>query len=167
MIKIDSPGWYIFLLIAVAIILYFVWRFLNETKRIQEKLKGMKSFGDIIDATNQALDEFNAAFEEASQVIEKRKLEIDKALARAEESIRKLEELTSRADAAPKYEQISIDMPPSDGGTHEDAQESPVDRVEDIKKHLAAGKTHEDISRLTGASIREIRLVERFASGPS
>ena len=165
MIGIDSPGWYIFLLIAAAVVLFFIWRFLNETKRIQEKMKGMKSFSDIIDATNQALDEFNTAFDEAGKVIEKRRDELGKLVTRAEEASKKLEALIG---AIPK-EPVTASRPKTTRTLREDTQaggeEPKEDRVEVIKKHLASGKSHEDISRLTGASIREVKLVEKFAGG--
>ena len=165
MIEIDSPSWYIFLLIAAAVILFFIWRFLNETKRIQEKMKGMKSFSDIIDAVNQALDEFNTAFDEAGKVIEKRRDELSRLVTRAEEAAKKLEILIEKVPkdiyGAPEpIQPVKALKTRQNGGSGTNG-----DRVEDIKKYLASGKSYEEISRLTGASIREVKLVEKFSGG--
>ena len=165
MIEIDSPGWYIFLLVAAAVILFFNWRFLNETKRIQEKMKGMKSFSDIIDATNQALDEFNTAFDEAGKVIEKRRDELNRLITRAEEAAKKLEILVAKV---PRETPATSNPQPDtkqERGKRDDGADAKGDRVEEIKRHLATGKSHEEISRITGASIREVKLVEKFAGG--
>jgi DNA repair exonuclease SbcCD ATPase subunit len=164
-IDIDSPGWYIFLLVAVAVILFFIWRFLNETKRIQEKMKGMKSFSDMIDATNQTLDEFNAAFDEAGQVIEKRREELGRLIAEAEGAIKRLEGLIEKIAQEPDEEMPQLSAPPIPEPEQEPVSEPNEERVEIIKRHLAEGKSHEEISRLTGASIREVGLVEKFSGG--
>lgn len=166
MIEIESVGWYIFLIVAAAVILFFNWLFLKETKKIQEKLKGMKSFTDIIDATNQALDEFNVAFEEAGQVIEKRREELMKLVQRAEQSIKRLEELQSTVKHEPVQDADGAQVPePGETVDMFDEGASADDRVETIKRWLAQGKSAGEISRLTGASIREVELVEKFTAG--
>ncbi len=165
MIDIESLGWNIFLLIAVAIILYFIWRFLNETKRIQEKMKGMKSFGDIIDATNQALDEFNQAFDEATQLIDKKQKEMSKLIARADESIKRMESLLDTPPTTPHPHTAANPEEPAPMQISAEEPASGGERVDDIKKYLRLGKTHEEVSRITGASIREVKLVERFSTG--
>ena len=165
MIDIESVGWYIFLIIAAAIILFFNWMFLNETKRIQEKMKGMKSFGDIIDATNQALDEFNTAFEEAGELIEKRREELMALVKRAEDAIEKLDKMMVAAESdASSQEGMLFNELPSETSGEPGVEPRDDDRVEAIKRCLAEGKSTEEISRLTGASIREVRLVEKFSS---
>jgi hypothetical protein len=140
--------------------------FLKETKRIQEKMKGMKSFADIIDATNQALDEFNAAFEEAGRVLEKRRKELAALIDRAEKTLKRLEESGSPAKAQPAEEDLfGLQRLSSEPATPSDAAASDEDRVDAIKRFLSEGRSHEEISRITGASIREVRLVEKFAGG--
>jgi len=163
-IDIETVGWYIFLIIAAAIILFFNWMFLKETKRIQEKMKGMKSFGDIIDATNQALDEFNTAFEEAGELIEKRREELMVLVKRAEDAIEKLDKIMVSKESDAAQEGMLFNELPSETSSEPEGEPRDDDRVEAIKRCLADGKSTEEISRLTGASIREVRLVEKFSS---
>ena len=128
-------------------------------------MKGMKSFGDIIDATNQALDEFNSAFDEAGQVIEKRRKDLDELIAKAEKSIDRLEELIAEVPEKPKPQEAPKVATVIPQPTRESVSKAEDDKVEVIKRHLAEGKSHEEISRLTGASIREVKLVEKFTTG--
>ena len=165
MIEIETVGWYIFLIVAAAIILFFNWMFLKETRKIQEKMKGMKSFGDIIDATNQALDEFNTAFAEAGDLIEKRREELMALVKRAEGAIEKLDKMMVAAESdASSQEGMLFNELPSEPIREPEVEPQDEDRVEAIKRCLAEGKSTEDISRLTGASIREVRLVEKFSN---
>ena len=125
----------------------------------------MKAFSDIIDATNQALDEFTSAFEEAGEIIEKRRTELKELISRSDLAISKLDELISKLPAESSLD-VSAD---GDGAEYEKLSEfedshGEEDRVELIRRHLGEGISHEDISRRTGASIREIQLVEKLSN---
>ncbi len=166
MIEIEGTGWYIFLIVATGVILFFNWLFLKESRRIQEKIKGMKSFGDIIDATNQALDEFNTAFDEAGAVIEKQRKELNELIRKAEAAIERLEKVIESSKAKPDSEVLSRDeLLLLEADTPAVSPPEKGDRVDAIKKQLALGKSYEEISKMTGASIREVQLVEKFSAG--